>query len=78
MVTFDGRVRITDICLDFQIREVTEADRTSIPTNWPYKSPEVLMGTNPGKAADVYSWGATVYEVRPNKTPFELKAMTTA
>lgn len=38
MVTFDGRVRITDICLDFQIREVTEADRTSIPTNWPYKS----------------------------------------
>ena len=78
MITSDGRVLVTDICLDFQIREVIEADRTSIPANWPYKSPEVLLGTtNPGKEADVYSWGATVFEVRPNQTPFELKAMTT-
>ena len=79
MVTSGGRVCVTDICVDFNIREITEAGRTSIPANWQYKSPEVLLvTTNAGTAADVYSWGATVYEVRPNKTLFELKVMTTA
>ena len=47
---------------------MSETGRTSIPANWQYKSPEVLLvTTNAGKAADVYSCGATVYTVRPHK-----------
>lgn len=68
MITSGGRVCVTNTCLDFSIREMSETGRTSIPANWQYKSPEVLLViTNAGKAADVYSCGATIYAVRPHK-----------
>lgn len=65
MVKSDGGVSVTDTCLGAYMREITQAGRMLIPGNWQYQSQEVLLvTTNANDAADVYSWGATVYEVR--------------
>lgn len=60
----DSRVRISDPCLNFRMRQFTDNTYKSIPASYQYKSPEELL--EPSKIShqgDVYSWASVIYEV---------------
>lgn len=67
----DSRVRISDPCLNFRMRQLTDNTYKSIPASYQYKSPEELL--EPSKIShqgDVYSWASVIYEVFSGKKPY--------
>jgi serine/threonine protein kinase len=67
----NGRVRITDPCLNFLLRQIVDDGYISTPASYQYSAPEDLLGTTEVDAkADVYSWACVVYEVFSGQRPY--------
>ena len=59
----DGTMRVTDIAVDTLVRQRSNSNSISVPSNWMYKAPEELEWGDRTTQTDVYSFGATIYSV---------------
>jgi hypothetical protein len=59
----DGTMRVTDTAVDTLVRQGTNSNSLSVPSNWMYKAPEELEWGDRTTQTDVYSFGATMYSV---------------
>jgi len=63
LIQNDGRVHISDPCLNFLMRQLMDDGYMSTPASYQYKAPEELLGaTDISTKADIYSWACVVYE----------------
>jgi len=72
MLDTSGRLKVTDFGIARGITDsVSRVSRmASVDGSLPYMSPQQLAGENPGPSDDVYSIGATLYELLTGKPPF--------
>jgi hypothetical protein len=62
-ITGDGKVQVTDIAVNTQVRQTISGDIQSVPSNWMYKSGEELEYSIRTTQTDVYSFATTIYSV---------------
>ena len=72
ILTRDGRLKIADFGIASSLSETTNGasmrrDASGTP---PYMSPQQAMGERPTSADDIYSLGATVFDLLTGKPPF--------
>ncbi|MFH1531071.1 MAG: bifunctional serine/threonine-protein kinase/formylglycine-generating enzyme family protein [Pseudomonadota bacterium] len=60
--------------IDFGLARALGGDHDVHPGTTAYAPPEILEGHSPGVSADVYSLGATLYEVAAGAPPFAVEA----
>jgi serine/threonine protein kinase len=71
MITKDGTVKVTDLGIARRLREtMSKISQTVIAGTPAYMAPEHLMGKNIDARADIYSLGATIYELITGTPPF--------
>ncbi len=72
MVTKDGRLKITDFGIASSITDSVSrlSMRAGNSGSPPYMSPQQLLGESPQVTDDIYSLGATIYELLTGKPPF--------
>jgi serine/threonine-protein kinase len=71
MVTKDGVVKVADFGIARRLHEtMSKISQTIIAGTPAYMAPEHLMGKNIDARADIYSLGATVYELLSGTPPF--------
>ena len=63
-ITGDGKVQVTDIAVNTQVRQTSSGNSQSIPSNWMYKPSEELEHGTRTMQADVCSFATTIYSVR--------------
>jgi hypothetical protein len=73
MVTAKGQLKVADFGIARSISD--SVSRVSIPTHstsgtLAYMSPQQLIGQPPSESDDIYSLGATIYELLTGKPPF--------
>ena len=67
----EERIKLTDFGLAFVASSALSQISTYRPSGTlPYMAPEVLMGRKPTPAADIYSLGATAYDLIAGEPPF--------
>ncbi|MEA3458347.1 MAG: protein kinase [Candidatus Thermoplasmatota archaeon] len=70
-VTSDGNVKIMDFGIAETVRtSMSRLQNSSSSGTLVYMSPEQLKGKNVGKEADIYSFGAMLYELLSGHPPF--------
>jgi serine/threonine protein kinase len=72
ILTRDGRLKVADFGIASSLSETTNGvsmrrDASGTP---PYMSPQQAMGERPTSADDIYSLGATVFDLLTGKPPF--------
>lgn len=72
MVTHDGRLKITDFGIARSISDSVTRVSNAQPSGGTlvYMSPQQLMGEPPQPTDDIYSIGATIYDLLSGKPPF--------
>jgi len=71
MVTRDGVVKVTDFGIARRLREtVSKISQTVVAGTPVYMAPEAIEGERIDPRADIYSLGATVYELLTGEPPF--------
>lgn len=72
MVTRDGRLKITDFGIARSISDSVTRVSNAQPSSGTlvYMSPQQLMGEPPKPTDDIYSIGATIYDLLSGKPPF--------
>ncbi|MCW5549142.1 MAG: serine/threonine protein kinase [Opitutaceae bacterium] len=72
MITTEGDLKITDFGIACSISDsVSRVSKNMDSSGTPlYMSPQQMMGDRPTAADDIYSFGATVYELLAGKPPF--------
>lgn len=74
LVTREGLVKVTDFGISRSLTEtqtrLTLPKNTSIDGTLPYMSPQQLLGEKPLVTDDVYSLGASLYDLLTGKPPF--------
>lgn len=71
MITRDGTVKVTDFGIARRLQEtMSKISQTIIAGTPAYMAPEHLMGGKIDARADIYSLGATVYELLNGTPPF--------
>lgn len=72
MVTRDGVVKVTDFGIARRLREtVSKISQTVVAGTPVYMAPEAIEGEKIDPRADIYSLGATVYELLTGEPPFK-------
>ncbi len=71
LLTRDGRIKVADFGISCSLAEtvlrLTHVDASGTP---PYMSPQQAMGEPPSHLDDIYSLGATLYDLLTGKPPF--------
>jgi len=76
MVDRAGRVKVTDFGIAKRLRDtMSKISQTSVAGTPAYMSPEAVEGKRLDSRADVYSFGATVYELLTSSPPFSGSGM---
>ncbi len=72
MITSEGDLKITDFGIACSISDsVSRVSKNMDSSGTPlYMSPQQMMGDRPTAADDIYSFGATLYELLAGKPPF--------
>ncbi|MGE5236105.1 MAG: protein kinase domain-containing protein [Acidobacteriota bacterium] len=71
LVDTDGRIRLADLGLVRRLDEQRDLTRTALAVGTPlYMSPEQIRGQRGVPASDLYSMGATLYELLTARPPF--------
>ena len=71
MLTKSGEIKIMDFGIAETLRNsVSRLNNTSSSGTLVYMSPEQLRGKGVGKESDIYSIGATLYELLRGNPPF--------
>lgn len=72
MVNSRGQIKITDFGISSSITDSMSqiSMRHGVSGSPPYMSPQQLQGTAPQPSDDIYSFGATIYELVAGKPPF--------
>ncbi|RKY15872.1 MAG: hypothetical protein DRP63_06350, partial [Planctomycetota bacterium] len=72
MVDKDARVKVTDFGIARRLQEtMSRISQTMVSGTPAYMGPEAIQGGKVGKSADIYSLGATTYELVTGRPPFE-------
>ncbi len=70
LITPEGRLKVTDFGLASSLSESLSRLTTRISGTPPYMSPQQLRGERPTHLDDIYSLGATIYELLTGMPPF--------
>lgn len=72
LLTTAGGVKLADLGLARSLVAASDVTRTNTAVGTPaYMSPEQLMGREPQPATDLYSLGATIFELLTGRRPFD-------